>query len=284
MRRSGDWVAGVFRPPWWEALGATLLLALAAFAWVVWLGGLSIGWDTLNHHVYLGWMAVEGGRLNQDVFAAGSMSCQYPYAYGPLYWLQAHGATGVQAALVLALPAVGAAPAVWLIAWSLFPRRGGTAGLVRFAWAALAFLSPLWWSLLDSTSNDIASSLPMIWAFALVLWRGACDLEARECYPGGAAVLQGSGPWMAAAGAMVALALAVKISQAFAALGVLVVAVATAPRWSTIGLRVLAFGAGGVAAALLVWWPWAKQTWESCGSPIYPMLADQLRPWVGHLP
>lgn len=273
---------GIGSPPWWEGALATLLLAIAMVAWLVPLGGLSLGWDTLNHHVYLGWMAVKGDRLQHDVFAAGSMSCQYPYAYAPLYWLQANQASGTQAALVLAVPSLGAVPAVWLLAWALYPRRTLEARAARLAWTAVAFLSPLWWSLLDSTSNDALSALPMVWAYALAAWRIAVACSApiqiqrrrdREDIA-----------WYFAVGMLAALALVIKISQAFAAVGLLVLTVAGATGFRQAMERVCAMTAGGCVIAVVLWWPWARKVWAACGSPIYPMLTDVLRPVGGALP
>lgn len=270
------------RPPWIEAGVFTLLLSAVVAAWLLALDGLSLGWDTLNHHVYLGWMAVEGDRLGRDVFAAGSMSCQYPYAYAPLFWLQQHGATGREAALVLALPAVAAVPGVWLATWVFWPERGLKGCLARGAFTSLAFMSPLWWSLLDSTSNDIISTLPVIWAFALVVWRTACDWVAADA--GNRRVRRHSLAWMVISGALLGVALMFKISHIFAALGVAVVALASANAARQALVRLVCMTLGGVLVAYLLWWPWAREVWAQCGSPVYPMLADVLRPWAERLP
>lgn len=258
------------QPPWLEGFFISLALALPAFAWIASLDGLSIGWDTLNHHLYLGWMAAEGSRLQQDIFAAGSMSCQYPFSYAPLYWLQVSGASGREAAMILALPAVGMMPAVWLITWALLPRSGRQPMMARLAFTTMGFLSPLWWSLLDSTSNDILSSLPMVWAFSLVIWRSACDFE-------GSAISR-SWIWNALAGILAALSLVLKISHTFALLGLLIVTISSSPNARSVLVRISALTVGGMLVAFFVWWPWAQQIWKDCGSPFYPMFTDFLRP------
>lgn len=258
------------RPPWLEGFVISLALALPTFTWLASLDGLSIGWDTLNHHLYLGWMAAEGSRLQQDVFAAGSMSCQYPFSYAPLYWLHMAGASGREAAMILALPAIGMMPAAWLITWSLLPQSGLQPMMARFAFTTMGFLSPLWWSLLDSTSNDILSSLPMIWAFALVIWRSACDLESTS--------VNRSWIWNALAGILAAFSLVLKISHTFALLGLLVLIVSNATNIRSVLARISAFAVGGLLVAAFLWWPWAQQTWKDCGSPFYPMFTDWLRP------
>ena len=271
----------VARPPWIEGTWVTLLIATPVVLWITSLDGLSFGWDTLNHHFYLGWMAIEGSRLQHDVFAAGSMSCQYPYAYAPLYLLERSGATGQQAALVLALPALVSIPAIWLVSWSIFPISGYRASATRLSWTGLGFLSSLWWSLLDHTSNDLSSALPIVWAYAIVVWRAAVDWTAPQIT---GKFIQRSMLWMAVAGALSALALTFKISHAFALLMLTITLLITAPDFRAAGLRLVAFSLGGILVAATVWWPWAKTVWIDCGSPVYPMLLEQLRPWGARLP
>ncbi|RYE42071.1 MAG: hypothetical protein EOP24_34195 [Hyphomicrobiales bacterium] len=269
------------RPPWWEAIAVTLIISGVAIAWIVSLGGLALSWDSLNHHFYLGWMAVEGNRLAHDTFAAGSMSCQYPYAYAMLYQLQLSGATGTQAAIALAVPAFAAIPAVWLIAWTFLPSKGATPLLQRASWVVLGFASPLWWSLLDTTSNDLVATLPIAWAFALIGWRGACQLTPDAVISRRSVCLLG---WYVLAGALTALALMIKVSSVFAAIGIGALLVGSARDVRSAVMQLVALCGGGVAIALLVWWPWARGVWVTCGSPFYPMLADMLRPLTGVLP
>lgn len=271
------------KPPWVEACLCTIVLAIVSGAWLVSLGGLSLSWDALNHHFYLGWMAVEGSRLDWDRFAAGSMSCQHPIAYAPVFLLQRYSLSGMHAAMALALPAIMSAPAIWLIAWTLFPLRDRVGLITRFFCVVLAFISPLWWSLLDNTSNDIISALPMIWAFSLVVWRAACDLDSpldkfrlKFAY-----FFQEA--WWVMAGFMVGLALSLKISHIFSALGLATISLFSSDRFSDAIRRILMLTLGFTCAVILFWWPWAHDIWKHCGSPIYPMFTDLLRPFSLHL-
>ncbi|MBL8356225.1 MAG: hypothetical protein JNM01_15520 [Delftia acidovorans] len=272
--------AKVSEPPFLEGFCILLTSAVVTLAWAASLDGLSLGWDTLNHHFYLGWMAIDGSRLQQDAFAAGSMSCQYSFTYGPLYWLQINGASGRDAAMILALPAIGAAPAIWLITWSLLPQRTTHAALVRITSTSMAFLSPLWWSLVDSTSNDISSSLPMLWAFSLMIWRSACDLDSNS--PKGNRL--STAAWMGLVGVLSAVALVLKISHVFAMLGLLVLTIASSSGIRSAFFRLAALSIGGGLVAIFIWWPWARQIWKYCGSPFYPMLTESLRPFSAYLP
>lgn len=273
--------ASLHRPPWGEAMAITLIISGVAITWIVSLDGLALSWDSLNHHFYLGWMAVRGNRLAQDTFAAGSMSCQYPYAYAMLYGLQLAGATGTQAAIALALPALAAIPAVWLIAWTFLPSNGVASQLQRALWVALGFVSPLWWSLLDTTSNDLLSTLPIAWAFALVGWRGACQLAPGPDVSAQSVRLLG---WYVLAGSLAAVALMVKISHVFAVIGIAVLLVATSRNLRSCAMQLMALCVGGGAIAVVLWWPWARRVWFACGSPVYPMLTDWLRPLTRMLP
>ncbi|MCG3780529.1 hypothetical protein [Delftia acidovorans] len=272
-------IENISYPPLLEWSGASAALAIATFYWINSLGGLSLGWDTLNHHLYLGWMAIEGSRLQQDVFAAGSMSCQYPFAYGPLYFLQSYGASGQQAAIALAIPSIATAPAVWLITWSLIPQRNIHASLARISSTALAYLSPLWWSLLDSTSNDILSSLPIIWAFSLVIWKYSCESQNYYNHKN-----FNSLAWTFIAGVLATTSIVLKMSNIFAGLGLLVLSLVSAKTIYTALARLLALALGGLLVTFFLWWPWAQQIWRDCGSPFYPMFTDSLRPLSIYLP
>src|SRR5205085_1893927 len=89
--------------------------ALAMALIPVYLGGIGLSWDALNHHIYLGWVA-EHPRLTQDFAAASYQAYQFPYLYWPAYRLAASGASGVTAGVVLALLQSLAIPPAWLVA------------------------------------------------------------------------------------------------------------------------------------------------------------------------
>lgn len=267
--------AQVSRPPIAEAIYTTLIISTIVLGWIATLDGLSLGWDSMNHHFYLGWMAVEGDRLDIDAFAAGSMSCQFPYSYAPLYWLQNQDLSGTQAAMVLSIPAISSIPAVWLITWSLYPQINIQASIARIIFTGCAFMSPLWWSLLDSTSNDIIASLPTLWAFAIVIWRAACDFTKAESSQDGC--YSGSTTWFVFCGVFVAISLMLKISQAFAACSILTIALASAGNKRTFLKRSLAMFIGALGVVLTIWGPWAFKILMYCGSPIYPMLTHFFR-------
>ncbi len=234
-------------------LTALLLFASVPLAY----GSLGLSWDALNHHFYLGWTALHP-RFDLDLDAAHSQVYQYPYLYVPLYLLAAGGATGVQAGIALAaLQALAAVPLA-LLARKLLP--GESAWLMALRWfgVLLGLLSPVVLSQMDSTSNDLLASIPLVFTIAL--------LVGHE--PGRA------GWWRTAAlaGALGGASVAFKLSNAPMLL-------ATAPLWllaSPPGLlnwlrTALLASTSAIAGHALVYAPWGWQLWKKFGNPFYPM-------------
>lgn len=229
-----------------------------------------MGWDALNHHIYLGRQALEGSRLDWDHFAAGGMSCQYPQSYAPLVAMLDSGFTGLQIFLVLGSICALAIPAVWMIAWCILPMNDCKTAQLRMMATALAFCTSIWWSLLLQTSNDGLGLVAGLWSLALVLtvtssarWRERT--HARLATVG-------------LAGALTGLAIIIKLSLAITGIGALVILMFFE---GTIRSRVLAMMVFSVFAAitcLLLGYNWGMDTWRICGSPLFPFLTEIPRP------
>ena len=241
-------------------LTAVLLFASVPLAY----GSLGLSWDALNHHFYLGWTALQP-RFDLDVDPAHAQVYQHPYLYVPLYLLASVGATGVQAGIVLAVLQTIAAVPLALLARKLLP--GESVGLMALRWFGvfLGLMSPVVLSQMDSTSNDLLASIPLVFTIAL--------LVGHE--PGRA------GWWRTAAlaGALGGASVGFKLSNAPMLL-------ATAPLWllaSPPGLlnwartALLASTSAAVGYAL-VWGPWGWQLWKSFGNPLYPMFDGWFNP------
>lgn len=153
----------------YEWIIATALVWLALIAVPVTLGGMSLGWDALNHHIYLGWNA-ENQRLDQDYLAAGVQAFQFPYTYWPAYRLASEGASGIEAGLILNSIHATAAPAIWLIGKYCIPGQTFFDAMMRVLGTLLAFTSAVVVSLLDTTNNDILAAIPLIWAISIAMW------------------------------------------------------------------------------------------------------------------
>jgi hypothetical protein len=254
--------AGIFRgvaaaraEPWivW-ALGA---IAFAAVP--VALGGIGISWDGLNHHFYLGWVAQQP-RFDQDIAAASYQAFQFPYLYWPAYRMAVDGASGVTAGIVLALLQSLAVPPTWLVARACCPGDEWLDRALRWFGVVLAFLGGVSLSLLDSTSNDMLASIPLLWAVALAF-------VAADVNPGQPRRVA---TWTLLSGACAGVAVACKLSNGPLVL-VLPLAWVMAPGSGAQRLqRVVLAGLAAVGGFLLAYGYWGWQLWLHTGNPIYP--------------
>lgn len=255
-----------------ECVLVCLLGWLAFVAVPLGLGQVSLGWDALNHHVYLGWNA-ERSRLAQDFWAASSQSYQYPYTYWPLYKMAVLGWSGLWAGAVLGTLNALVLPALWMVARVCIPGPAPFDTLIRMAGVAMACLSGVLLSLLDATQNDLAAAIPLVWAFALALW--PLRTGAKPLSVGYAVVLAG---WLAG------VSVAIKLSSGpLAILMPLLWLCQPGPWW--LRLRRAALGSAmTVLGYVVAYAPWGWQLWQQFGSPTYPMYEgfwQQLRQMLG---
>jgi hypothetical protein len=133
------------------------------------LGELGLGWDALNHHIYLGWTAQQH-RFDRDFLGAGYQAYTFPYLYWPLYQMAAAGWSGVAVGVTLAaLNGVLVAPPVWLLARACMPGATWFDLAMRVLGVALAFLTGVALSVLGATMNDLLAAAPLLWAVALAV-------------------------------------------------------------------------------------------------------------------
>ena len=241
-------------------LSVLLLVAWLAFAAVpLGLGGIGLGWDALNHHVYLGWIA-DNPRFDRDFLAASYQSFQYPYLYWPLYKLFQAGLSGKWAGVVLVSFNLIAVPPIWLLARACVPERSWYATAMRSLGVALAFLTGVVLSLFDSTPNDLLAAIPFVWAVALAIEPFNAHRPAWIT-PGRLVLLSGF-----CAGAAVAF----KLSNGPLAI---LMPLLWGLRGQTIAqrLRNVAWGSVATLAGVIVCYGfWGVQLWEHYGNPIYP--------------
>lgn len=235
------------------ALGA---LALAAVPVVQ--GQTSLIWDTLNHHIYLGWIA-EQQRFGQDLFAAGWQTYQYPYLYWPAYKLAVMGWSGVPAGVVLALLQSLAVPPVWLVARSLCPGDRAEDIAMRGLAVALAFCGGVTLSLVDTTSNDLLSGVPLVWAIALGFMandEGGRSSRARLRLVIGSGFLAG-------------LSVAFKLSNGPLALVMPLIWLLGPGGAMAVATRIAMGGSATVVGFVVAYAPWGWQLWQQFGNPVY---------------
>jgi hypothetical protein len=248
-----------------------LVLALTVLTFCsipLWHGGLGIGWDGLNHHFYLGWIA-DKPRFDKDFLAAASQSVQFPYLYWPLYRLAAAGASGAVAGMVLAALQATLALPLLLLARACIPGRTLFDLAMRSIAMVLALATSAILLLINTTGNDVMAAIPMLWAMALAI-----------------AVRDGARPaWLTDAraiflsGVLAGVAVGCKLSNGPIALLLPGLWLLAGANWKQRAAHV-ARGCVGVAlGVVLSYGYWALQLWQVYGNPVYPMFD----PWFGQL-
>lgn len=264
MAHSGTWSLA---PPAArvELVLVVLAMWLALAAIPLGLGGIGIGWDSLNHHAYLGWTAFNP-RFDRDWLAAGHQATTWPYLYWPFYKLVALQVPGMWAGAVLVSLHVLAVPALWIIARACVPDRSWEATALRAGAVLLAFLGQLTLSLMDTTANDLYAASPLVWSVAIGILACRPPEAAGWLTPVRAVVLSGI---------LSGVAVAFKFSN-----GPLVLALpliwALVPGTPLQRLLAVVRGTAWSMAAFIVaygWWGW--QLWELTGNPIYPFLEGE---------
>ena len=238
--------------------------------------GMTLSWDALNHHIYLGWVA-EHTRFDKDFLPAGYQSLQLPYLYWPVYKLAMAGAGPLLAGAVLASLHAVAAPALWLVARTCMPGTSWGATAMRAMGVALAFLTGAVLSLFDASSNDLLAAIPLVWGIALALHASTLPAGRRAL-------------WMVGlSGLLAGAAVGFKLSNG-------PIAILLPLGWIFAGsdarlrdrLLMVAIGCGAtVAGAALTYGYWGWVLWQQFGNPMYPLYDDwfaPLRSLVGWTP
>jgi hypothetical protein len=249
----------------WEGAWVCLLAWLLMIAVPLAAGGLDLGWDALNHHIYLGWTA-QRPRFDQDFLAAGYQSFQAPYLNWPVYRMAVLGWSGAQAGFVLASLHVLAVWPLWSIARTCLPGDTLFELALRILAVAMAFASSLVLSALDSTMNDVLAATPLLWSVALALPAAAGAAEL------GPASLRRR---VALSGMAAGLSVALKLSNGPCAvfLPVLWWACGSGLRQRLQAALVGSLSTVAAFAAAYGYWGW--QLWSHFGNPVFPFLG----PW-----
>lgn len=261
----------------WELWIVWVLGALGLASVSVVQGQASVIWDTLNHHIYLGWIA-ERPRFDRDLFAAGWQSYQYPYLYWPAYKLALAGVSGVTAGVVLALLQSLAVPPVWLVARSLCPGERPEDIALRWLGVTLAFTGGVTLSLADTTSNDMLSGIPLVWSVALGLMANDHD---------GSRTLGRQRRLIALSGLLAGVSVACKLSNGPLALVLPVLWMLGAGGIKPAVARMAIGSAGTILGFAIAYAPWGWQMWQQFGNPVYPFYDpwfDPLRASLGWQP
>jgi hypothetical protein len=245
------------------------LAAITALGWLALvsiplaLGGIGLGWDALNHHIYLGWVA-EQPRFDRDFAAAGYQAYQFPYLYWPAYRLFEAGVSGRVAGAVLVSMHVLAVPALWLIARSCVPGGGWYETTMRGAAVALALSGEVFLSLMDTTANDGLAAVPLVWAVALAVLGTLPPSQGKPA----------SKSCVVISGLMAGLATAFKLSNGPLALMLPLVWVMCGSDLRTRAMQVIRGSASTLLGFALAWSWWGWQLWTHFRNPFYPFLGN----------
>jgi hypothetical protein len=257
----------------WEGALVTLVAWGLLLSIPLSTGELGLAWDTLNHHIYLGWTA-EQHRFDRDFLGAGYQSYQSPYVNWPLYRMAVDGWSGRNAGLALDTLQATAVWPVWMLARACVPGPSVYDFTMRALAVALAFLSSLVLSAFGASLNDLLAATPMVWAVAL-----AMEPIARGDTLSPAAARR----FVLLSGVSAGLAVALKLSNGPFAILLPLLWLQCAPHWRG---RIRAALLGGLAtsvAFLLAYGQWGSVLWRHFGNPVYPFdhpWFALLRAWV----
>jgi len=239
-------------------------------------GGIGLSWDTLNHHVYLGWVA-NSARFDKDYFAAASQSYQFPYLYWPVYMMAKWRFAGWLAGGVWAsLHALIAIP-LWSICRSLIEGLTWRAALFRVSGVLLGLGSILIIRAPETTGNDGLAVLPYVCALAVAV-RGI---------PSGSGTAPNVWLWAVVVGLLGGASVALKLSNGPLVPLLPLLCAAFLPGWRSRLALMFVCGLAILAGFLLVygWWGW--QLWQQFGNPVFPFadgLFEPLRLMFWHSP
>jgi hypothetical protein len=258
----------------WEGALVCLVVWGCLLAIPVSLGELGLGWDALNHHIYLGWTA-EQQRFDRDFLGAGYQSFQAPYLNWPVYRMAVSGWTGASAGAVLASLHMLAVWPVWMLTRICMPGEAVFDVAMRALAVALALMSSVVLSAFDSTMNDVLGAAPLVWAVALAM---------EPTAPGAAMAPAVARRYVFLSGLCAGLAVALKLSNG--PLAVLMPALwLLCAREMPGRLKAVLIGGTGAAAGCLVgygYWGWLL--WRHFGNPVFPFYDywfAPLRGWLG---
>jgi hypothetical protein len=245
---------------------AWLLLSLLVGACVSVLLGQDANWDLRNYHLYNPF-ALLNGRFGVDLMPAGMQTnfnalLDLPYyllARGPLAGLPRLMAAAAGLPFGLLLFAT-----LGLARWVLQPADAAGAALAVIA-VAIGGTAAATVSEIGTTFNDISCAVLLVGALAL----GGPDCTERR--PG----------WrVAAAGAMAGAAVALKLTNAVLAPGVLAGLLVAAPGWRVRWGVLWRFAVAAAAVGLALGGPLALALESRHGNPVFPLLNGLFRsPW-----
>jgi hypothetical protein len=241
-----------------RALHSADWLVLLPCALAAVLLGKDLNWDFLNYHLYAG-LAASGARIGADVLPASIQSYLVPYAYVPIYWMTAWAWPSWLVCAVLG--ALHGINLVLVLAIARLLPLPEDPKLRRFALlmaVALAAVTPIFILELGTSFIDISTSVPVLAGVLLFL------LAVPALRP----------TTLGLAGALIGVAVALKLTNAVFALALLpALAIAARLRWRPY----LAAGTGLGVGFVLTGGVWFHRVWAEFGNPFFPFFNSIFR-------
>lgn len=229
-----------------------ILLSLATTLWFALARGQDFNWDQRNYHIGVP-LLLSTGRFWKSVAPAGTVSYLNPYVLQAQFWALRHLSPMHFAMALASLQSVA-----FMLAGALCVAVATTDNdrwrwLVSLLGFALCLMAPMALSEAGTTFIDLITAIPVLAAYFLLLTRGRWVAHV---------------PAGLLAGALLGVAVALKLTNAIFVLGVAGFAMAGSEPIRQ-RLRWLPACAGASAAAYAaVALPWDLALWHRFGSPI----------------
>jgi hypothetical protein len=244
-------------------LAAAAVIIAASIATTLWHGlhrGQDLNWDQRNYHIGVPWL-LEHGTFWRSVAPAGIQSYYNPYVI-QLEYLGIQHLPPLAFVIVLAIAQSAAfVIAGWMCLQIARARDAASdTGVKAGLWPALCgfalcLMAPVALSEAGTTFIDLLTAAPVLAAYALLLAR---DRSPKLITAG------------LAAGALIGLATALKLTNAVFALGAIGFALAGADSLRQRLAWLTAYGAGASAAFLAVGGAWQFELWQRFKNPLFP--------------
>ncbi len=233
-------------------------LVLLPCALVAVLLGKDLNWDFLNYHLYAG-LAASGARIGADVLPASIQSYLVPYAYVPIYWMTAWAwPSWVVCAVLGALHGINLVLVLAIARLLPLPEDPKLRRFALFMAVALAAVTPIFVLELGTSFIDISTSVPVLAGVLLFL------LAVPALRP----------TMLGLAGALIGVAVALKLTNAvFALAWLLALVIAARLCWRAY----LAAGSGLAVGFVLTGGVWFHRVWAEFGNPFFPFFNSIFR-------
>jgi hypothetical protein len=240
-----------------------IAVVVLAFGCISMLLGKDDGWDFLNYHWYDAYAFLHA-RLGFDVAVAHHATYFNPLIHVPFFWLATAGGSWLALFYIGALHGLNILPLYLIARSSLIPPDNR---LLAAALALAGLFGSTALSMIGNTSYDTVLSVPVLGGLAVVIIKR--DALCAAAAPAAAAA--------AAAGLLIGAATGLKLVEGFYAAGLALVLLLLPGRPAVRVARLLAGGAGGIAAVLLCAGFWFLALDRATGNPLFPFYNSVFR-------